>query len=382
VDGQFVGLLVKNLENIQGDERDIVILSICYGPGPDGRMLMNFGPINKSGGEKRLNVAFSRAKHHMVVVSSVRHASITNDYNDGAACLKNYLHYTEALSDGAPDAAKRILSGISRWRESNLDEGSDDDQVCCQLASALRQNGYQVDLNVGHSHFRVDIAVRRGTERSYCLGILIDTPIKYEQFDTMEREMMRPRLLRSFGWRLTCVLAKDWYFDRDREIQRVLGLLDGTGDDELTVTDESGEAEDELVEMEDSLPHVESLSQSEDDGSDSEESVDGVDVREQYITVSTLDIMTPALAIIGPNQITDGSTRYFEYGDSKSSKFWEISLDGPQHTVRFGRIGTKGQSQSKMFSDAASAEHDASRLIREKTRKGYREFPGSDRSLS
>ena len=74
MDGQFVGLLVKNLENIQGDERDIVIMSICYGYAPDGKMRMNFGPINQRGGEKRLNVAFSRAKHHMCLVSSIRHA--------------------------------------------------------------------------------------------------------------------------------------------------------------------------------------------------------------------------------------------------------------------------------------------------------------------
>ena len=72
VDGQFVGLLVKNLENIQGDERDVIVLSICYGRGPNGKMLMNFGPINQSGGEKRLNVAFSRAKQFMAVVSSIR----------------------------------------------------------------------------------------------------------------------------------------------------------------------------------------------------------------------------------------------------------------------------------------------------------------------
>ena len=84
-DGQFVGLLVKNLENIQGDERDVIILSVCYGHGPNGKMLMNFGPINQSGGEKRLNVAFSRAKQaHGPGVSSIRHPAITNDYNDGA----------------------------------------------------------------------------------------------------------------------------------------------------------------------------------------------------------------------------------------------------------------------------------------------------------
>ena len=88
-DGQFVGLLVKNLENIQGDERDVILLSVCYGYGTNGKMMMNFGPINRSGGEKRLNVAFTRAKRHMVVISSITYVDITNDYNEGANCLKN-----------------------------------------------------------------------------------------------------------------------------------------------------------------------------------------------------------------------------------------------------------------------------------------------------
>jgi superfamily I DNA and/or RNA helicase len=86
-DGQFCGLFVKNLENVQGDERDIMLLSICYGPDAKGKMRMNFGPINCSGGEKRLNVIFSRAKRHMAVVTTIRAAAITNDHNDGANCL-------------------------------------------------------------------------------------------------------------------------------------------------------------------------------------------------------------------------------------------------------------------------------------------------------
>src|SRR6185295_15496871 len=90
---QFCGLIVKNLENVQGDERDIIILSICYGYDANRRMLMNFGPINQKGGEKRLNVIFSRAKHHMAIVSSIRHSDITNDYNDGANSLRNFLQY-------------------------------------------------------------------------------------------------------------------------------------------------------------------------------------------------------------------------------------------------------------------------------------------------
>ena len=109
---QFCGLIVKNLENIQGDERDVIILSICYGPDANGRMLMNFGPINQRGGEKRLNVIFSRARHHMAIVTSIRHHAITNDYNDGANSLKNFLHYAEAVSLGDQATARRVLENL------------------------------------------------------------------------------------------------------------------------------------------------------------------------------------------------------------------------------------------------------------------------------
>jgi len=226
VDGQFVGLLVKNLENIQGDERDIVILSVCYGPGPQGRMLMNFGPINKSGGEKRLNVAFSRAKHHMAVVSSIRADAITNDYNDGANCLKNYLRYAEAVSSGQSETAQRILRGMSPWQDAaEADDEDAEDPVARQMARALAEHGYVVDRAVGHSHFRCDLAVRRPDEPAYRLAILLDNDAYYEQSDLLEREMMRPRLLRTFGWNVVLVLAKDWYEDRAAVLDRLLGLL-------------------------------------------------------------------------------------------------------------------------------------------------------------
>ncbi|MFI6681659.1 AAA domain-containing protein [Kribbella sp. NPDC050470] len=106
---QDISLFVKNLENVQGDERDIVLMSVCYAAGPDGRMLMNFGPINTSGGEKRLNVIFSRAREHMVVVSSIEPDAITNTYNDGANTLRRFLTYATAISQGNSTAAKAIL---------------------------------------------------------------------------------------------------------------------------------------------------------------------------------------------------------------------------------------------------------------------------------
>ena len=99
-DDQVVGLFVKNLENVQGDERDIILMSVCYGPDRDGRMVMNFGPINQEGGEKRLNVIFSRARVHMAIVSSIDPDAITNTYNDGANTLRRFLEYAGAVSRG------------------------------------------------------------------------------------------------------------------------------------------------------------------------------------------------------------------------------------------------------------------------------------------
>ena len=221
VDGQFVGLLVKNLENIQGDERDIIILSVCYGHPSEGKMRMNFGPINKSGGEKRLNVAFSRAKQHMVVVSSIHAAEITNDCNDGARCLKGYLQYTAAMSAGNQQAAANVLRDLTMHREQT-DEETSNEIVAKELAEALRANGFEVDFNVGQSHFRCDLGVRRDGEYEYAVGVILDSESYYDQADIIERELMRPRLLRAFGWKVVQVLAKDWYHDRDGVIASVL----------------------------------------------------------------------------------------------------------------------------------------------------------------
>ena len=156
----FCGLFVKNLENVQGDERDIIIMSVCYGHDANGRMLMNFGPINQRGGEKRLNVIFSRAKHHMAIVSSIRHHDITNDYNDGANSLKNFLQYAEAVSKGDEATARRVLENLNPLSRKALAPLSKGDAVVEQLAAALRERGYAVDLNVGQSKFRCDLAVR------------------------------------------------------------------------------------------------------------------------------------------------------------------------------------------------------------------------------
>ncbi len=217
-DGQHVGLFVKNLENVQGDERDIVIISVCYAPDANQRMLMNFGPINKTGGEKRLNVIFSRAKHHLAVVSSIRWTAITNEYNDGANCLRNYLRYAEAVSTGATEEANLALQSYKSRDAATptRSPGSLDER----LARALVERGYEVDLGVGTSQFRCNLGIRKRGDASYRLGILIDDP-SHQERAVDELLHAQPSVLQNFGWTTLTILHKDWYTDRALVLQRI-----------------------------------------------------------------------------------------------------------------------------------------------------------------
>jgi hypothetical protein len=218
---QHRGLLVKNLENVQGDERDVVILSVCYGYDARRKMRMHFGPINQRGGEKRLNVAFSRARRHMVVVSSIRHGDITNDYNDGAGCLKNYLRYAEQVSCGAAEEAADVLREMSLRERRGAGRAEDTDEVVASIGAALRERGYLVDTAVGQSHFRCDLAVRVEGEQAYRVAILVDTDSYYAESDIIQRDLLKPRLLREAGWNVVGVFTRDWLDDRERVLKDI-----------------------------------------------------------------------------------------------------------------------------------------------------------------
>jgi hypothetical protein len=211
-DDQFVGLFVKNLENIQGDERDVIIISVCYGPGPDGRVRMNFGPINQQGGEKRLNVIFSRARQRMMIVSSIRAPQITNEHNDGANALRRFLDYAEALSAGEAARAQLVLDAVNPLGRRGLHTGAGS-SVVTGLASALRERGCAVEEHHGRSRFRCDLAVRRPTDADHRVAVLIDTRDRAALAPTDERALTHPAVLEAFGWTVVHVLTKDWYAD-------------------------------------------------------------------------------------------------------------------------------------------------------------------------
>jgi predicted DNA-binding WGR domain protein len=348
-DGQHVGLLVKNLENIQGDERDVVILGICYGRAPDGKMRMNFGPINQSGGERRLNVAFSRAKHHMCVVASIRHGEITNDYNDGASCLRSYLRYAEAASAGDAAAARRTLREIAAWRDVEDPGEARRGAAARQLAAALVERGYAVETGVGMSHFRCDLAVRRHGDPRHRLGVLVEGEASDGQGDLLERDLLRPALLRAFGWNVALVLACDWFRDRKGVLDRLFSLV------------EHGEPERE---------EAEAAEAPEDEGDPWAE----LDAEAEASPPAPAPEEALAAAPSSPDAAAAGSgagKRRFEFIGGSSRKFWEVAVAGSAVTVRFGRIGTAGQTQQKLFADEATAARAAQRLVREKLAKGY-----------
>jgi len=216
---QDAGLFVKNLENVQGDERDIVLMSVCYAAGPDGRMLMNFGPINTSGGEKRLNVIFSRARQHMVVVSSIEPEAITNTYNDGANTLRRFLTYATAISRGDSSAAKAALAQVKRAAAASV--GS----VVEQLGAALEARGVVVEAAVGESVFRCDLALKLPDDEGHRLAVLVDTPERVGADTLLERLTTHPRALTATGWHVHHVLSTDWTRSPDTVVTQLLEAL-------------------------------------------------------------------------------------------------------------------------------------------------------------
>jgi predicted DNA-binding WGR domain protein len=336
-DDQFCGLFIKNLENVQGDERDIILLSICYGYDRDKKMLMNFGPINQRGGEKRLNVIFSRARHHMAIVSSIRYQDITNDYNDGANALRNFLRYAENLSRGDETGARGVLENLNPLSRRALAPLTERDAVIVQLAEKLRARGQLVDFNTGQSRFRCDLAIRAKDGRAYSLGLLIDTDAHYDNPSLIDRYLTRPSILKAFGWQVLLVLTKDWFHEPDAVLTRIENTLRGDATDAP-----------ELPEIPPLAPPVNPATPP---------------------APPSLPKPPPA-----PPTATGGELRRtLKYTEGDSKKFWEIIVTDKAFTVRFGRIGTPGQTQQKQFETEAEARQAAEQLIQSKLRKGYAE---------
>lgn len=206
-------IFIKNLENVQGDERDVILFSIGYGADKDGKVSMNFGPLNNAGGERRLNVAVSRARYEMIVYSSLKSSQIDlkRSQAKGVEGLKGFLEFAE--------------TGHLPILESTLHD-HDKNVMVKQICEMLTEQGYLATPNVGRSNFKVDIAVSSAKQpEKYILGILCDGKTYYETKTTRDREIVQPNIMKMLGWRVMRVYSIDWYENRERCIQQILDEL-------------------------------------------------------------------------------------------------------------------------------------------------------------
>ena len=217
-------LFVKNLENVQGDERDVILFSVCYGPDRYGRISLNFGPLNQAGGWRRLNVAVSRAREEMVVFSSMTGAMIdlSKTRSRGVVGLKAFLDFAEKGRTNLAVSAANVVSkkpGLGKY-----------------IAEELSSYGYECRYDVGVSGFKIDAAVVDPKDRKrFILAIMCDAPNRYSVKDS---NVLQIQTLKRNNWNVIRIFTVNYYNNPKREIKKIKDLLD-----RLTGADKKGGAE-------------------------------------------------------------------------------------------------------------------------------------------
>ncbi|AMP38245.1 DUF3320 domain-containing protein [Ralstonia solanacearum] len=214
-------LFIKNLENVQGDERDIIFFSITYGPDASGKVSLNFGPLNLEGGHRRLNVAVSRARAGVVIFSTLlpEQIDLSRVRASGVRDLKNYLEFA--------------IRGPRALVEQSMPTGREPDSPFeRQVIAALREKGWTVHPQVGVSGYRIDIGVvdPRAPGR-YLLGVECDGRTYHSGATARDRDRLRQHVLEGLGWQVHRIWSTDWWLNPDEPMRKLLTRLE-----ELVVT--------------------------------------------------------------------------------------------------------------------------------------------------
>lgn len=216
-------VFVKNLENVQGDERDVILFSVGYGPDKDGKVSMNFGPLNRDGGWRRLNVAISRARQEMIVYSTLTPEQID-------------LSRTRALG---VEGLKGFLKFAGQNRNIVIPDGKvsvhNDNRVIEEIAKEIEKLGYKVNCNIGCSEYKIDIGiVDPENPDSYLLGILADGENCKNSATSKDRFVLQPDVLAGLGWKIMRVWTLDWLDDSARVIDKIKSEIENAVADKNT----------------------------------------------------------------------------------------------------------------------------------------------------
>lgn len=211
---QLENLFVKNLENVQGDERDVIFVSMTYGPQqPGGKVAQRFGPINSVLGWRRLNVLLTRAKKRMHIFSSMKSSDIVTQANPsrGVIALRDFLQYCET----------------QKLRRSGTMTGQiPDSDFVLAVVNALKNEGFTAESNVGVAGVIIDVAVVDPSDPGYYLmGIECDGAVYASARSTHDRELLRPKVLERMGWNMHRVWAVDWFNNTKAELQLIIAKL-------------------------------------------------------------------------------------------------------------------------------------------------------------
>ncbi|MGB5855287.1 MAG: DUF4011 domain-containing anti-phage protein Hhe [Oceanisphaera sp.] len=208
------GLFIKNLENVQGDERDVIFISFTYGPAEvGGRVYQRFGPINADVGWRRLNVLFTRSKKRMHVFSSMKAEDIlvNETAKRGVVALRGFLHFAE----------KGNMDGISRATGKAPDS---DFEIA--VIEALHAAGFHCEPQVGVAGFFIDIAVRDpGNPGRYLMGVECDGATYHSAKSARDRDRLRQEVLERLGWRIRRIWSTDWFSNPDGELDPIIREL-------------------------------------------------------------------------------------------------------------------------------------------------------------
>lgn len=225
--GEDVGMFIKNIENVQGDERDCIMFSTAYAKNEAGKVVNSFGWLNVKGGENRLNVAISRAKQKIYLVTSIKPYELSVDMckNDGPRIFKAYLEYCNAISCGDNVMANQILMNIADKDIQSSESTVQDSKFENLVYNALCERGLIVDRQVGIGGYKIDLAIKDKDTGEYLLGVECDGKLYQSCRSSRDRDIHRGRYLESRGWTIHRIWSSNWWHDSNAEVDKIVTML-------------------------------------------------------------------------------------------------------------------------------------------------------------
>lgn len=228
--GEDISLFIKNIENVQGDERDIIIFSTGYAKNSTGKLVQQFGTLSQRGGENRLNVAISRAKEKVYVITSFEPEELNTEKTKqlGPVRFKQYLQYARAISNFEEKNANQILKSVVDLKFNVNRTIIFDSPFELEVYDKLRLLGYEVHTQVGTSGYSIDLAIYDRDTSMYVLGIECDGASYHSSVSARERDIHRQKFLESRGWQIERIWSTDWWNNDVEVIKKLKVVIDNS----------------------------------------------------------------------------------------------------------------------------------------------------------